>query len=95
MTMDDKAYPVVELDGAWPEWFGKIGMRFIYIRIRHGDCTIGVGSSHNEAFERASTVEEANPDLVGVTEVDDAVWMLRKHGYRVESIVVPAHVERV
>jgi hypothetical protein len=41
------------------------------------------------------TEVESDASLAGVVDVDDAVRVLRKHGYRVKSIVVPAHIEEI
>jgi hypothetical protein len=92
--MDDKQYPVIELAGSWPHWFGRIGMRFLCVYIRCGSASIGTGASNAEALERLVEVE-SDPSLAGVTDIDDAVRVLRKHGYRVKSIVVPAHIEEI
>jgi hypothetical protein len=92
--MNDKDYPVTLLKGSWPEWFGNIGMRFIYVRIRGCMGWIGVGGSHNDAMNRAEVVKEC-PEYYGVLEDLDAISLLRENGYRVKSVVVLEHVEEL
>lgn len=85
---------VTMLNGHWPQWYGTLGMQFIYIYIRHGNCQIGVGGSHKAAENNARVVRES-PDLVGVFDIEDAINELRVAGYHVKSIIVPEHVEEV
>jgi hypothetical protein len=85
---------VTLLKGSWPQWFGNLGMQFVYIRIRYGQCSIGEGRSHPEAMDKAVVVYESD-DLMGVTDIGDAVALLHKHGYKVRTIVVPEHVEEL
>lgn len=92
--MNDKDYPVTLLKGTWPEWFGNVGMRFVYVRIRNGQVLIGLGSSHTEAFEKAVMVFE-DERYTGVTEIWDAIASLRREGFQVRSMVVPEHVEEI
>ena len=92
--MDDKAYPVTELRDDWPQFYGKIGMRFIFLRIRHGSAWIGTGGSYAEAECKADLVT-LEDSLAGVSGIDDAIRVLKKNGYRVKSIVVPEHIEEL
>jgi len=69
-------------------------MQFIYIRIRYGVCSIGVGRSHSDAMDKSSMVSESS-DFEGVTDMKDAIAQLRQNGYKIASIVVPEHVEEL
>ena len=92
MNHSDKT--VTLLKGWWPNWYGNLGKQFIYVRIRYGQCSIGVGRSHSDAETKASVVRE-DESLEGVTDIDDAIEELRKQGYLVKSIVVPEHVKEL
>lgn len=85
---------VTLLGGHWPQWYGNLGMQFIYVRIRYGDCSIGVGGSHQDAMNKSELVR-SDPDMVGVLDIKDAIRELKKQGYRVRSIIVPEHVEEI
>lgn len=85
---------ITNLSGHWPQWQGDIGMQFVHIRIRYGHCYIGVGNSHAEAQSKSKLFKESE-SLCGVTDMEDAVRMLREAGFKVETIVVPEHVETV
>ena len=91
-------YPVSSdvtlLKGSWPEWYGNIGMKFIYIRIRYGTVSIGIGGSHVHAMNQSRVVRE-DPTCAGVTDMQDAIRELERAGYKVRSIVVPEHVEEL
>lgn len=82
------------LAGYWPEWYGNLGMHFIYIRIRHGQCWIGTGRSHPEAESKANVVRNS-ASLAGVSDIEDAIKELERAGYKVKSIVVPEHVKEL
>lgn len=86
---------IIALEGSWPEWVGNLGMKFVYIRIRYGQCRIGVGADHNQARGAAEIFKEDAQNLSGVVGMEEAVNMLRAAGYTVESIVVPSHIEPV
>lgn len=69
-------------------------MKFVYVRIRHGEASVGVGSSHYEAAHKAEVVK-VSEDFAGVTDIEDAIHVLHEFGYKVKSIVVPEHVREL
>lgn len=85
---------ITMLDGHWPQWYGKLGMQFVYIRIRHGACLIGTGRSHPEAESKARVFRNS-ASLDGVSDMEDAIKELERAGYKVKSIVVPEHVKEL
>ena len=93
--MSELDYPtdkeVTLLKGSWPQWYGNYGMQFVYVRIRHGECQIGVGNSHSEAESNAEVVAH-DSEWEGVTEIHDAIGALRAQGFKVKSYIIPEHV---
>ena len=85
---------VTMLGGHWPQWYGQLGMEFVYIRIRYGECYIGVGRDHNQAENKSVLVKE-DASMEGVTDITDAIEQLRLNGFHIKSIIIPEHVEEV
>ena len=50
----EAAEVVTELHGFWPEWYGRVGAEFLYLRIRWGDVQIGRGATEELAIENTA-----------------------------------------
>src|ERR1035437_3909167 len=83
---------VTNLEGHWPQWYGMLGMQFVYVRVRYGQSYIGVGNSRLEA-ERKSELFREDESLCGVAGMREAVEELSRAGFTVESVVVPSHLQ--
>lgn len=69
------------LRGAWPNWFADLDdQRVVYVRIRFSQASVGIGASEEEAMTEAVVVREGD-DYAGVTDVVDALIVLRDQGY--------------
>jgi len=85
---------VTNLGGHWPQWFGCLDKQFVYVRIRHGEHSIGVGRSWMAAMNNAMVVGHSS-ETMGVSDIHNAIDVLRSNGYLVKSIIVPEHIEEL
>jgi hypothetical protein len=75
-------YTIVRsLRGSWPEWYVTTDDgTTVYVRIRHGEGWVGAGKSEEDASETA-TLRVEGPFYQGVTDVVDALRLLKMAGY--------------
>ncbi|SRR5258708_30468965 len=79
------------LRGSWPNWFADLGDgRTVYVRIRHGEFSVGVGKTKEEA-ESAAEVVNRHDSFAGVSDVVDALVGLRNRGF---DYVCPSYEEK-
>jgi hypothetical protein len=70
------------LRGSWPSWCADIADngQVVFIYIRHGEVRIGEGPTE-EAASSAAVEVASGPGYAGVTDVVDALNVLRGRGY--------------
>lgn len=67
--------------GSWPQHYGLLDSgEIVYIRIRHGEVLIGVGSNMDQAMDNAELVKGSEL-YEGVSDAVDALFELRENGY--------------
>lgn len=81
--------------GGWPQWHADLDDgRVLYVRIRYGEFSVGVGKTEEEA-DGSSEVVNRHESFAGVTDVVDALVGLRNRGfYYVAPPEVPKTVVR-
>ena len=81
--------------GGWPNWYADLDDgRVLYVRIRHGQFSVGLGKTADEAMDAAEVVN-THASFAGVTDVVDALVGLRNRGfYYVAPPEVPKTVVR-
>jgi len=68
--------------GSWPQWYGELdGGDIVYVRIRHGDVSIGTGATEEAAMDSAECIKENILNYQGVTDTVEALSELREKGY--------------
>ena len=54
--------------GSWPQHYGRLDSGdVVYIRIRHGEVLIGVGSDEDKAYENSELVKDNVAEYYGVS----------------------------
>jgi hypothetical protein len=67
--------------GGWPNWLADLDDgRFLYVRMRHGEFSVGLGKTAAEAQEAAEVVND-HVSFAGVSDVVDALVGLRNRGF--------------
>jgi hypothetical protein len=68
--------------GSWPQHYGRLDSGdVVYIRIRHGEIWIGVGSDEDKAYENSELVKDDVAEYCGVSGALEALTELQKRGY--------------
>jgi hypothetical protein len=67
--------------GRWPNWYANLDDgQVLYVRIRHGRASLGLGTTEDAAIDNAKEIGEG-PQFDGVTDAVDAVLLMRELGY--------------